>query len=174
MAIGLCTARAETPSSAPSKEAHNPAQDVTEPSTLKTLTFLSLASINDFAFGYAFGGLLTGGGMIVANLTTGWLLYYVHEKAWAKTLRFVELPQDNTGIRTGTFTVVNSARIFGLGLLITGKALISSGFVLFNAAGDAVAYAVTDRLWNPIPNPEPPPVRPPRDCASTDCLRVGG
>jgi uncharacterized membrane protein len=129
--------------------AHAAADPVQPPSPLKTLTFLSLASINDFAFGYMFGGLVGGSGMILANLTTGWGLYHVHEVAWGESGHYVSLPDDTTGMRTTTFTVVNSARIFGLGLLLTGNAAISAGFVVFNALGDAVAYVVTDRIWLP-------------------------
>jgi phosphonate transport system permease protein len=49
-------------------------------------------------------------------------------------------------------------------------ALISSGFVLFKAAGDALSLM----LCLIGPTPEPPSVRQSRDCVSTDCLRVGG
>jgi len=127
--------------------AAGPQSSVAEPTALKTLSFLSLASVNDFGFGYLFGGLATGGAMVVANFTTGWELYYLHETAWATSGHVAALPEDTTALRTASFTVVNSARIFGLGLLITGNPIISGGFVVVNAVGDAAAYVVTDKLW---------------------------
>ena len=117
------------------------------PTVLKTLSFLSLASVNDFGFGYLYGGLAVGGAMVAANLTTGWGLYYLHESGWAAASQVGPLPDDTTALRTASFTVVNAARIFGLGLLVAGDPIISGGFVVFNAVGDAVAYVVTDQLW---------------------------
>jgi uncharacterized membrane protein len=125
-----------------------PAADA--PTPLKTLTFLSLSSINDFAFGYLFGSLATGGAMVAANLTTGWGLYYLHESAWIAYDPQGKLPEGTTGLRTATFTIANSTRIFALGLLLTGSPVISGGFVVFNAAGDAAAYVITDKLWNTL------------------------
>jgi uncharacterized membrane protein len=125
--------------------------DFGAPPPLKTFTFLSLASINDFAFGYAFGGLLGGGAMIAANLTTGWALYYAHEVVWDQVARGPAAADDTSQTRTATFSVVNSMRIYGLGFILTGDHLLSSGFVLFNAAGDAVAYFVTDKWWRNRP-----------------------
>ena len=153
----VCAAPSIPPADDPAKpapdlpSANDLASATGTPTPLKTLTFLSLASINDFGFGYAFGSLAAGGAMVAANLTTGWGLYYLHEQAWIASDPEGKLREDTTAVRTATFTVANSARIFGLGMLLTGSPVISGGFVVFNAVGDAAAYAITDRLWTNLP-----------------------
>jgi uncharacterized membrane protein len=109
-----------------------------------------LSSFDDFAFGYVFGGGITGGGILVlANTASELAVNYAHDLIWAVANRRTGASEADTRItRTASYTAINTFRVFGLGLLVTGNPTASLGYVVFNAVADASVYAGNDVLWN--------------------------
>jgi uncharacterized membrane protein len=115
----------------------------------KTLIYVSVASLIDLSIGYVVsGGLATGAAIAVVNSASGWVLYHLHENAWAAVASRDPSSLDITVTRTATFTVANSIRLLGIGLLFTQSVATSVEFLVLNALGDASAYVVTDRIWS--------------------------
>ena len=125
----------------------------------KSLSYQTLSSVDDFAFGYLFGGGVAAGGILVlANAVSELAVNYAHDLTWAVASRDLAVPEEETRTtRTVTYTAVNTVRVFGLGLLVTGNAAASLGYVAFNAVADAAVYAANDAVWARYwPEPEPP------------------
>jgi uncharacterized membrane protein len=121
----------------------------------KTLIYVSVASLIDLTIGYVVsGGLATGTAIAVVNSASGWVLYHLHETAWAAAAPPDPSSADIAVTRTATFTAANSIRLLGIGLLFTQSVATSVGFLVLNAAGDAGAYVVTDRIWSYVVSPQ--------------------
>jgi len=63
--------------------------------------------------------------------------------------------------RMTTYTAINAVRAFAISAVVTGSTAISIGYVVFNAAADAVVYAGSDSLWDwywPIGRPSAEPI----------------
>src|ERR1700739_2201597 len=86
----------------------------------KTLIYVSVASLIDLSIGYVVsGGLATGTAIAVVNSASGWVLYHLHENAWAAVAPRDPSSADISVTRTATFTAANSIRLLGIGLLFT-------------------------------------------------------
>ncbi len=140
LASGAC-ARSVPPSAA--------SQSDGEPSVLpKAVIYATAASLFDIAVGYFVGGgLTTGTATALVNATSGWLLYYVHEDIWATEVPLDPPPRDLAVAKTATFTLANSLRLLGLGVVVAQNPAVSAGFLALNAVSDVAAYVVTDRIW---------------------------
>jgi uncharacterized membrane protein len=136
----------------------------------KSLSYQALSTIDDFLFGYIVGGSLAVGGFLaLANAASELGLNYGHDLTWTLFTRGEAQSEAETrAARTGTYTAVNAARVFGLGLLLTGHAALSLGYVAFNAVADAAVYWANDLIWGVVwpvqpqavrPSPSVPPVR---------------
>ncbi len=120
----------------------------------KTLIYITVASLTDLAIGYVVtGGLATGTAIAVVNSTSGWALYHLHETAWAAAEGNAPETERVTVEKTGTFTVANSVRLLGIGLLFTQNVVLSVEFLVLNALGDAGSYIATDRIWAYVGSP---------------------
>jgi uncharacterized membrane protein len=76
---------------------------------------------------------------------------YAHDVTWAVVTEGTGLTEaDTRTTRTMTYTALNVVRVFGLGMLITGDPTASLGYVAFNAAADAVVYAMNDAAWSSV------------------------
>jgi uncharacterized membrane protein len=136
----------------------------------KSLSYQALSTIDDFVFGYVVGGSLAAGGFLaLANAASELGLNYAHDLTWTLFARSEGASEAETrASRTGTYTAVNAVRVFGLGLLLTGHATISLGYVAFNAVADAAVYWTNDLIWGVVwpiqlqPGPPHPSVQPVR------------
>lgn len=115
----------------------------------KTLSFQALGSIFDLTFGVVAGGeLVIGGALALANIASDTALTYAHDLSWAAATRNSGMSEGDTrAARTTTHGVLNAAQCLGLGLLVTGSAAISAGYVAFNTVTDAAVYAANDWIW---------------------------
>ena len=118
----------------------------------QTATYQTLSSLDDFAFGYFFGGGAAAASVLVAaNGVSEAGVNYLHDLGWAlATENSNASANDTRTTRTVTYTAVNTARVFGLGLMLTGNAVVSLGYVAFNAAADAGVYAANDMVWEKV------------------------
>jgi uncharacterized membrane protein len=125
----------------------------------KTLSYQVFSSVNDFAFGYVFGGVVGGGLLVAANAASELVTNYAHDLTWVEATRGTGLSESDTrAARTLTYSAVSAVRVFGLGMMVTGSPAISLGYVVFNAAGDAGVYILNDIAWGhlwPVPPPAP-------------------
>ena len=116
----------------------------------KTFSYQTLSSLDDFAFGYFFGGGIAAGSLlVVANAVSELAVNYAHDLTWAVASQDTGLSEAETRTtRTATYTAINTIRVFGLGLLFTASAAVSLGYVAFNSAADAAVYAANDIVWD--------------------------
>jgi uncharacterized membrane protein len=123
-------------------------QDLLWRTFYQTATYQALSSLDDFAFGYFFaGGAAAGSILALTNAVTEAGVNYVHDLAWAVASDSSQSASDTRTTRTVTYTAANAARVFGLGLMITGDPTLSLGYVAFNAVADGGAYAANDMAW---------------------------
>jgi uncharacterized membrane protein len=129
----------------------------------KSLSYQALSTIDDFVFGYVVSGSVAAGGFLaLANAASELGLNYGHDLTWTLFARSEGASEAETRAeRTGTYTAVNAARVFGLGLLLTGHAAISLGYVAFNAVADAAVYWTNDLIWSVVWPVQPPAGHPP-------------
>ena len=115
----------------------------------KTLSYQAFGSVFDFTFGVMVGGeLVIGGALALANAASDLALTYAHDLSWATATRNSGMSEGDTrAARTTTHGVLNAAQCLGLGLLVTGSAAISAGYVAFNTLTDATIYAANDWMW---------------------------
>ncbi len=114
----------------------------------RTLIYASVASLFDITVGYIVdGGFATGTAIAFFDTTSGWLLYYVHEKIWAAEVPLDPAPAGMVVDKTATFTAANSIRLLGIGLLAAQNPVVAAGALAFNVISDTAAYIVTDRVW---------------------------
>jgi|GEM_PF-5973476 len=134
----------------------------------RSISYQTLSSLDDFGFGYFLGGGAAAGGVLVlANAVSELAVNYAHDLTWAIASRDLAVPEGDTRTtRTFTYTAMNTVRVFGLGILITGNAVTSLGYVAFNAVADAGVYAANDAAWD-IYWPAPEPSQQSRDRAAT-------
>lgn len=142
----------------PGTQALAQAQTVAEPAppseveriARRTATYQVVSSFNDFVYGALFaGGIAAGGVLAVASLVTEPILHFLHETAWGR----VSPPADRAEalqrvpIKSATYTLANSGRVFASAWLISGNPVVAAGMVAFNAVADATVYAVNDAAW---------------------------
>jgi len=126
----------------------------------KTIIFAAVASLMDVAVGsIVTGDVVTGTAVAVVAASSGWLLFQVHEMAWARLAPNDQESENRVVTKTATFTAANSIRLFTVGMLFTQNILVSLSFVALDAVADAGSYVVTDRIWAFF---VPPPVAPSR------------
>jgi uncharacterized membrane protein len=138
-----------------------PEYEVLKRTFYKTLSYQALGSVFDVAFGVIVGGeLVMGGVLALANAASDLALTYAHDLSWATATRDSSMSEGDTrAARTTTHMVVNTAQCLGLGLLVTGSAAISAGYVAFNTVTDAALYAANDWMWEriwPLTEPSAP------------------
>lgn len=116
---------------------------------MKTLTYISLSALNDFAYGVVSSGhLAVGGTLALVSLATEPFLYYAHETAWNAAVGTApDITLSSLPLRTVTYTALNVGRIFVTGVMVTGSIPVAAGFVGFNLFGDALSYAANDLAW---------------------------
>ena len=126
-----------------------PESEILRRTFYKTLSFQALGSIFDLTFGVVAGGeLVIGGALALANIASDTALTYAHDLSWAAATRDSGMSEGDTrAARTTTHGVLNAAQCLGLGLLVTGSAAISAGYVAFNTVTDAAVYAANDWIW---------------------------
>lgn len=116
----------------------------------KTIIYGVMAAAIDVAIGSVItGDVVSGTAMAVVASGSGWLLYQVHEMAWAE----LEPGGQSMAMRTETFTVANVLRLFSVGMLFTGDVVLSGTFVVLDGVGEAAAYMATDGIWSYIVQP---------------------
>ena len=114
----------------------------------KTILYAGVASLMDVAIGTVVtGDVVTGTGLAVVASASGWLLFQVHEMAWAALAPNEQASENLMLTKTATFTAVNAIRLFSVGMLFTQNVVASLSFVALDAVGDAGSYVVTDRIW---------------------------
>ena len=145
MAVWLGLACAQPAPPAPAPLAENAVEVLP-----KTITYGVAAAAIDVAIGSIItGNVVSGTAMAVAASTSGWLLYQVHEMAWAQ-LQPLDQP---VATKTATFTVTNALRLFGVGMLFTSDVVLSGTFVVLDGVGEAAAYVATDGVWTYVVQP---------------------
>ena len=116
----------------------------------KTITYGVIAAAIDVAIGSVItGDVVTGTAMAAVGTTSSWLLYQVHEMAWAQ----MEPADGSTPVKTATFTVANTIRLFGIGMMFTQNVALSVSFVVLDGVGEAAAYVLTNRIWTDVVQP---------------------
>jgi uncharacterized membrane protein len=116
----------------------------------KTITYGVMAAAIDVAIGSVItGNVVTGTAMAAVATTSSWLLYQVHEMAWAQ----LEPADQSVPTKTVTFTVANTVRLFGIGMLFTQNVALSVSFVVLDGVGEAAAYVLTNRVWTYVVQP---------------------
>lgn len=152
-----------------------PESEVLKRTFYKTLSYQALGSIFDVAFGVIVGGeLVIGGVLAVANAASDLALTYAHDLSWATATRDSGMSEGDTrAARTTTHMAVNTIQCLGLGLLVTGSAAISAGYVAFNTATDAAVYAANDWMWERLwPLGEPSASQVAEGVASDDSVQA--
>ncbi|MGQ9368983.1 DUF2061 domain-containing protein [Azospirillum sp. ST 5-10] len=148
-AAGVLLAVAAVTAPGPARAEASAAPPAVDRTLAKTLTYLGLSALNNFAFGaLRYGDLASGGVFALVSITTEPVVYYVHEAAWAALLPHTGLSErDAVPAKTASYTVVNAARVLANGWVLTGSATAAVGFLVFNVIGDSVSYAVNDLAW---------------------------
>ena len=162
LAASLATAAlAETtPAAAPPAEtaATPEASDVTRIAS-RTATYQVMSSLNDFLYGVVFaGGVAAGGLLAVTSLVTEPVVHFLHETAWGNAPPPADQDEAlrRVPVKSATYTLANSGRVFTTAWLLTGNPIVAVGMVAFNAVGDATVYAINDAAWAHFGGTPPP------------------
>ncbi|BBK37978.1 hypothetical protein STAQ_30560 [Allostella sp. ATCC 35155] len=115
--------------------------------------------MNDFLYGVVFaGGVAAGGVLAVTSLVTEPVVHFLHERAWGNAP--VPADQDEAlrrvPVKSATYALANSGRVFATAWLLTGNPLVAAGMVAFNTVGDATVYAINDAAWARFGGTPPP------------------
>jgi uncharacterized membrane protein len=142
---GFAYAQRTPPAPAPQPLAENAVEVLP-----KTITYGVMGALIDVGVGTIItGDLVTGTAMAVVGSTSSWLLYQVHEMAWAQ----LGPADQSVSTKTATFTVANVLRLFGVGMAFTGDIVLSGTFVVLDGIAESGAYVVTDRIWKYVVEP---------------------
>lgn len=149
MTLGLILA-APIPSHA--AEEADPAVDGTARTLVKAISYQTFSSLNDFAFGYFYGGgLLAGGLVVLANAMSETVVTFVHDRLWAEAVGDTPQAEEETrSSRTATYTSLNLVRTFMMGRVVAGSALVAGIYMALNAVNDAVVYAGNDLVFGTL------------------------
>jgi len=125
----------------------------------RTATYQVMSSLNDFLYGVVFaGGVAAGGLLAVTSLVTEPVVHFLHETAWGSA----PAPADpdealrRVPVKSATYALANSGRVFASAWLLTGNPIIAVGMVAFNTVGDATVYAINDAAWARFGGTPPP------------------
>lgn len=145
MAVWAGLARAQSSPQAPAPLAENAVEVLP-----KTMTYGVMGALIDVAVGSVItGDVVTGTAMAAVGSASNWLLYQVHEMAWAQ----LEPADQQVATKAATFTLANVLRLFGVGMLFTGDVVLSGTFVMLDGVAESGAYVVADRVWTYIVQP---------------------
>lgn len=116
---------------------------------IKAVSYQTFSSLNDFAFGYFYGGgLLAGGLLVLANAMSETAVTFVHDKLWSEAVGDNPEAEDaSRSSRTATYTSINLVRTFMMGRVVAGSALVGGIYMALNAVNDAVVYAGNDLIF---------------------------
>ena len=116
----------------------------------RTITYGVIAVAIDVGIGTIItGDVVTGTAMAAVGSASNWLLYQVHEMAWAQ----LEPADGAMQAKTATFTAANILRLFGVGMLFTQNVALTVSYIVLDGIADTGAYVVTDRIWAYVVQP---------------------
>lgn len=119
---------------------------------IKAVSYQTFSSLNDFAFGYFYGGGLVAGGLLVlANAMSETAVTFVHDRLWSEAVGDTPEAEDATRTtRTATYSSINLVRTFLMGRVVAGSAVVAGVYMALNAVNDAVVYAGNDLIFASI------------------------